>query len=709
MKNRKVEKSITKSTCLFILFCIFSYSNCVLGQIWYWEKIADFHDIPEITLAPNNNIYMSVFYELSAYYRVSSDTGKTWQSKSTGCQDFFSRRIVFNKKNDIFIRCGNNKQSLLLRSTNNEITWDTVYIGAEIFSLFIDKEDFIYIGNWEGKVLASTNNGNSWSENKIASTFVSSFAQSGDGKIYAGTNNGLFFSLNSGKSWIKDDRLGNSYIQALYISKNNCFFRSNDSESFVSYDSGNQWEKCNISSVESYSETNNGRIFACGMDGVFYYDTLDHSWIKISGFTNAVRLLEIGSKLLVSSNSGIYLYDSQKTSYIGKNYFPLSSGNKWQYIIIAHNDVTTNTKYYLEIDSVKNDTIINNKTYFKTLGEPDLWLRYSDSEKKAYAYADNKDNLFMDFSLNDGSILNQYCGGTDTRRDVKIQGGYTQLFNKSVHYKEFKYFYSFGTKGGVITTTFGENIGPISQGIGYNLIQAVVRDGNDTNKFTYHNVPKIKITPVYKVDDYSFNLDFEVSHAYSLISLSYYYGDNEVNFIDTVKLIGFYKNGENIIKITDIGAKRTVFTSKYNLNFPLDKNLLNSGFSFYYKIYAKDRGIITEDKYSPDTGFYKLDYSPLTVNQDKNAFIRHNYKLEQCYPNPFNNSSSFFYYVPKESFVNITLYNGLGQALKVIVNENKLSGSYKAHLDCSFFPSGIYYYRMISTEFSEVRKFILLK
>jgi len=692
-----------------LLFFISMHSGVLFAQTWNWEKIADFYDTPEITLSPNGNIYMSVFNASSVLYRVSSDTGKTWNTKSVECSDYISRRIVFNFKNDIFIVCRYNQQSLVLRTINNEISWDTVYAGAEIFSLFIDRNNVLYIGNWKGEVYSSTNNGNSWVLNKIAKTYVSTFAQSNDGTVFAGTDKGIFYTRDAGNKWALFEGTENTSTYTIYLTKRNWIIRSDPFQTSISYDYGKQWQNSDLTDVASCFEAEDGRVFACGTQGVFYLDTLLSKWVKKSGFSNAVRMLQVGDLFMVGSGSGVYVYDSKKIPYIGKNYFPLNKGNKWQYIIFSHNEVTTNYKYFMVFDSVYADTTINFKTYYKTLYEPNLWLRYSDQEKKAYAYANGKDNLFMDFNLNDGSIINQYCGGTDIQREAKIGSGYVALFNKSIHYKEFKHYYSYGMKGGVISTAYAEEIGPISHGIGFNLIQAVFYEGDTVRNYSKQYTPKITLNPISKVVDSMFYMDFVVSHPYSLISLSYYYGDNEVCFIDTVMLSGFYKKEDTIITIPNQWAKRTEFTSNFNFSFSLNLHLLKTGYSFYYKIYAKDKGIIPTEKCSPDSGYYKLDYTSEPLGVNKTQYSGTINELENCFPNPANSSTRFTYTVPFEAFINITLYNSLGQAVKEIVNGYMIPGIYKATINCDQLPSGIYYYRLNSGKYRVAKKLIIIK
>ena len=171
----------------------------------------------------------------------------------------------------------------------------------------------------------------------------------------------------------------------------------------------------------------------------------------------------------------------------------------------------------------------------------------------------------------------------------------------------------------------------------------------------------------------------------------------------------FYKKNDRIIDIKPQGANRKEFTTGYTFDFPLDMYLMKAGFSFYYKIYARDKGIIPTEKYSPDTGYYKLDYTPEPLSVKKAFKSESINELENCFPNPANNSARFIFTVPFEAFINITLYNSLGQAVKEIVNNYMIPGVYTAIINCDLLPSGIYYYRLNSGKYQIVKKMIILK
>jgi hypothetical protein len=85
------------------------------------------------------------------------------------------------------------------------------------------------------------------------------------------------------------------------------------------------------------------------------------------------------------------------------------------------------------------------------------------------------------------------------------------------------------------------------------------------------------------------------------------------------------------------------------------------------------------------------------------------YKLSQNYPNPFNPTTTISYEIPKNDFVNITVYNSIGQVVKVLVNEHNATGSYNLTFNAANLPSGIYFYKMKSGDFIKILKMCLIK
>ena len=85
------------------------------------------------------------------------------------------------------------------------------------------------------------------------------------------------------------------------------------------------------------------------------------------------------------------------------------------------------------------------------------------------------------------------------------------------------------------------------------------------------------------------------------------------------------------------------------------------------------------------------------------------FSLSQNYPNPFNPSTKIRFQIPKSGLVNMAVYDILGREITTLVNEELKPGIYEAEWDASNYPSGVYYYKLFTNEFSETRKAVLIK
>jgi len=85
------------------------------------------------------------------------------------------------------------------------------------------------------------------------------------------------------------------------------------------------------------------------------------------------------------------------------------------------------------------------------------------------------------------------------------------------------------------------------------------------------------------------------------------------------------------------------------------------------------------------------------------------YLLEQCYPNPFNPTTTIKYSIPEMSKVILKLYNLLGEEVATLVNEEKVTGYHQVEFSATNLPSGVYFYQIKAGSFVETKKMILLK
>jgi hypothetical protein len=85
------------------------------------------------------------------------------------------------------------------------------------------------------------------------------------------------------------------------------------------------------------------------------------------------------------------------------------------------------------------------------------------------------------------------------------------------------------------------------------------------------------------------------------------------------------------------------------------------------------------------------------------------YSLSQNYPDPFNPTTKINYTIPKDGLVRLKIYNILGREVSTLVNEVKQAGYYTVDFNGTNFASGVYFYKFESGNFSDTKRFVLIK
>lgn len=88
------------------------------------------------------------------------------------------------------------------------------------------------------------------------------------------------------------------------------------------------------------------------------------------------------------------------------------------------------------------------------------------------------------------------------------------------------------------------------------------------------------------------------------------------------------------------------------------------------------------------------------------------YELFQNFPNPFNPITKIKFQIPSASgggFVNLKVYDVLGNEVATLVNEELPAGNYEVDFEGKELTSGIFFYQLKADSFIETKKMILLK
>ena len=106
--------------------------------------------------------------------------------------------------------------------------------------------------------------------------------------------------------------------------------------------------------------------------------------------------------------------------------------------------------------------------------------------------------------------------------------------------------------------------------------------------------------------------------------------------------------------------------------------------------------------------------SQLGLIGSQNPVLPNTYFLHQNHPNPFNPITTLQYQLGKDSFVDITIYDMLGNVVNNLLNSSQTAGRKSIIWNATnnqgrYVSAGVYLYKIQAGDFVKTRKMVLLK
>ncbi len=128
-----------------------------------------------------------------------------------------------------------------------------------------------------------------------------------------------------------------------------------------------------------------------------------------------------------------------------------------------------------------------------------------------------------------------------------------------------------------------------------------------------------------------------------------------------------------------------------------------------YRLAATDSCFTVVQGYPSSVGIYGYSGCTGALTGIGNTESPLSFKLSQNYPNPFNPVTKIAYALPKSGLVTLRVYDILGKEVATLVNEVKNAGNYSVDFSASNFTSGVYFYKIETNGFSDIKKMMLIK
>ncbi|MBK9227422.1 MAG: T9SS type A sorting domain-containing protein [Ignavibacteria bacterium] len=129
--------------------------------------------------------------------------------------------------------------------------------------------------------------------------------------------------------------------------------------------------------------------------------------------------------------------------------------------------------------------------------------------------------------------------------------------------------------------------------------------------------------------------------------------------------------------------------------YDLEVKNLQVGYELWISCASRGVAVLTFDSISTNISIQETQVS--------------DFNLRQNYPNPFNPVTNVEFTILNPGFVSLKIYDAIGKEVTTLVNADLKRGNYKYEFDASNLPSGAYFYKLSTQNYSETKKMLLLK
>jgi hypothetical protein len=120
-------------------------------------------------------------------------------------------------------------------------------------------------------------------------------------------------------------------------------------------------------------------------------------------------------------------------------------------------------------------------------------------------------------------------------------------------------------------------------------------------------------------------------------------------------------------------------------------------------------GVTDDDSSAVHIDEFWYNERPTGMSISDDAPIASSYELGQNYPNPFNPTTHIRFNIPETAGAKLTVFNIMGEAVANLVDGVVSAGGHTVSWNAANMPTGVYFYRLESGNFTQTRKLLLVK
>ena len=566
---------------------------------------------------------------------------------------------------------------------------------------FITNKTGFAVGD-SGLILKTTNGGNLWtsqSSGTIADLNSIQFLNLGTGYT-AGTNGVFLYTLDSGITWQQLNLNTTRNLNAVHFLSSNEGFIVGDSILLSTFNGGQEWETKNLinsllsicfpDAAVGYALLNQGGMYKTSDGGYIwkYYTVPGINSPKDVYFTGVSTGYITGA----SPNNII------KTSDGGINWTSVHSGaNRLNSVTFIGN---------------KGFTAGENGTVYKTTDEGLIWSSQFTGTTKQINSIYFVDSLYG-FAVGDNGLVLATKTGGDLLTHKVITGEVRYFENNSLvtngYVKAVKYSYNTTDVVTIDSAQIDQN--------GKYIIK--VPFGDSTDIMAYQDDEQMDYVPTYYPSTTKWQDAHIVVPMENRSNVNIFVYKSDTNFTPSGYLAG--KIYKSIYRLESNILPKSVIYVKHNDKF------IGSAFADtngHYKIelpagnfkvyvnrlgYSSDSSNITINPPGGNLDSANFYLQKITSGINPPVVTRVYYYLGQNYPNPFNPATIIQYVLGSSTLVKLTVYDISGKKIKELENSEKGPGTHSVEFDGRNLPSGVYFYKIVTDNYSATKSMVLIK
>ena len=657
---------------------------------------------------------------------MSQDYGTTWNPMVTGASEIITS-FLLTKDNSLL--AGNYMKVLKkLKNANNWLSID--FNNNNYLRLFAGNGDTIFANN-NSQLYLSTDNGDSWRMLDTSHFFYNTYVY---GMIY---NNrliggcslnefqpgwGIILSDDYGETWRYSHNGLPPEMTCSYLTKsgNDTYVGTCHAGIFKSTDYGENWSPCNngiyaAQTLDIIFDKDETLYAACWSNGIYKSTDYGYNWRQINNGLTNVNLYTI-----IKDINGVFLAGTDHGVFRSTD-----KGEHWIRTAAPGND------FCFSLFKDKRNRIYSlsyGDGIYRTTDLGDTWQEIDNGFASSFVFGfaiDSSNNIYA--GTRSGYIYKSTNDGIS----------WTQLRNSNNIYNSVIVDMVIAPNGNIFATNLREGVLRSTdngatwavKNNGLNSLMAASLNINSNGEIYMATQKDDKF--YYSSDNGESWHDILSNLTYTTINQIRFDKHNNI-FLATDESV--WRNADAItpVEITNLTAKSennsvklewTTATEVNNYGFTVERKPLSStqwteiafikgaGSSTSPINYTYTDSKITPAKYSyrlkqtDNNGSYKYYYFNTEITITGPA----KYSLNQNYPNPFNPNTTIRYSIKDAGLVKIEIFDILGRKVATIVNEEKPMGEYEVNFNSNNLSSGIYFYRLTTGSFTQIRKMQLIK